>query len=260
MRRGGCEKMMNIILSGCSGKMGKTITNLVKKNESCRIVAGVDKFDDGSISYPVFPSIDQVSESADVVIDFSNPDMLSSLLIFCKSRKIPLVLCTTGFSSVQIEEIKNVSKEIPIFFSGNMSMGINLLISLARVATKVLGKDFDIEIIEKHHNQKIDAPSGTALMIADAVSKELELEPQYVYDRHSSRKKRSKNEIGIHSIRGGTIVGEHEVLFAGQDEVVSITHSASSKVIFANGAINAALFILSLPNGLYTMDDLVKTR
>ncbi len=251
--------MMNIILSGCSGKMGQTITNVVQKNKDCQIVAGVDKLDNKSTSYPVFPSIDQISESADVVIDFSNPDMLSSLLTFCKLRKIPLVLCTTGFSSAQIEEVKSVSKEIPIFFSGNMSLGINLLISLSRIATKVLGKDFDIEIIEKHHNQKIDAPSGTALMIADALSKELENEPQYVYDRHSSRKKRSKNEIGIHSIRGGTIVGEHEVIFAGQDELVSITHSASSKVIFANGAINAALFIVGFSNGLYNMNDLLKT-
>lgn len=252
--------MTDIILSGCSGRMGKTITKIVKSRSDCRIVAGVDLFADDTLEYPVFRNAWEVDCSSDVVLDFSNPSLLESLLDFCKSKRLPLVLCTTGFSSVQVEDIKSAAKEIPIFFSSNMSMGINLLISLAKSAAKVLGDDFDIEIIEKHHNQKIDSPSGTAIMIADNISKVLQRESQYVYDRHSTRKRRGKNEIGIHSVRGGSIVGEHEVIFAGQDEIVSLSHIASSKAIFANGAINAALFIKSQECGLYSMDDLISLK
>lgn len=249
--------MTKIIMSGCSGKMGRVITDLVGKRDDCEIVAGVDVFNDNSLGYDVFEKIENVMCDADAVVDFSNPSLLDSLLTFCKKREIPLVLCTTGFSSSQVSEIKKASEDIPIFYSGNMSLGINLLLSLAKTAARVLGDSFDIEIIEKHHNQKLDSPSGTALMIADEISSVLKNEPQYVYERHSSRKKRDKNEIGIHSIRGGTIVGEHEVIFAGQDELLSITHNASSKGIFANGAVNAAIFLKDKPSGLYDMSDLI---
>ena len=192
------------------------------------------------------------------MIDFSHPSALSSLLELGKKRRLPLVLCTTGYSKAQVEELKAASKEIPIFYSRNMSLGINLLIELSKKAAQVLGKGFDIEIIEKHHNQKIDAPSGTALMLADEISTVLPEEPKYVYDRHSRRMKREKNEIGIHSIRGGTIVGEHDVLFAGHHETITRSHTAQSKEVFASGAVNAAIYLCGKPAGLYDMSDLLK--
>ena len=167
------------------------------------------------------------------------------------------MIATTGLSEEQIEQIRQTAKIIPVFFSANMSLGISLLCELAKKAAKVLGSDFDIEIVEKHHNRKVDAPSGTALMLADAVCEELEHQPQYIYDRHSRRAARSKNEIGIHSIRGGTIVGEHDIIFAGHDEVITLSHSAASKEVFAQGAVNAALFLVNQKPGLYNMGDLV---
>ena len=198
-----------------------------------------------------------VREPIDVVIDFSHPSVLSSLLSYGMNHKVPLVLCTTGYSKEQVEELTQASQKTAIFYSRNMSLGINLMIELSKKAAMVLGESFDIEIVEKHHNQKIDAPSGTALMIADGISSVLKEKPQYVYDRHSYRKPRSKHEIGLSSIRGGTIVGEHDVIFAGRDEVLTISHSAQSKEVFAVGSVNAAVYLVGQQPGLYTMSDML---
>lgn len=250
--------MKNLILSGCNGHMGRVITRCVNERDDCSIIAG---FDINDVAYDVFPVHKAPSDftgSADAIIDFSHPSALLPLLHFAVERKIPCVISTTGLSENMIAEIHEAAKQIPVFFSANMSIGVNLLCELANTAAAVLGRSFDIEIIEKHHNQKIDAPSGTALMIADSVSQALTEPPRYMYDRHSQRKKRDKNEIGIHSIRGGTIVGEHELLFAGRDEVISLKHTAQSKDVFAEGSINAALFLCGKEPGLYTMKDLVR--
>ena len=252
--------MVNIALSGCCGKMGHAVANSVKQREDCRIVCGVDVYNDNTYDFDIYSNFDEIAEDIDVIIDFSNPSCLNGLLNFAKKNNLPAVLCTTGYSKDEVASIKESSKQIPIFYSGNMSLGINLLIEISKQAAKVLGDSFDIEIVEKHHNQQIDAPSGTALMIADSISKELPSEPQYVYDRHSYRKKRSKNEIGIHSVRGGTIVGEHDVIFAGQDEVVTISHSAQSKGVFAAGSVNAAVFLTNKPAGMYDMSDLLSSK
>lgn len=249
--------MLKIILSGCSGSMGKTVVSCVSENEGCEIVAGIDAKDSDGNLFPMFHSPAEVDVEADVLIDFSNPSLLSPLLEFAISKRMPVVLCTTGYSREQMQEIKKASARIPVFFSGNMSLGINLLIELSKKAAKVLGTSFDIEIIEKHHNRKIDAPSGTALMIADGISSVLDEDMHYVYDRHSQRKPRETTEIGIHSIRGGTIVGEHDVIFAGPHEVITLSHSAQSRDIFALGAIHAADFLARQANGLYSMSDLL---
>lgn len=249
--------MTKIILSGCGGSMGKAVTACAAGEKDCEIVAGIDLNTAIEAAYPVFQSAEAVDVEANVLIDFSNPSLLPSLLSFGEKRKIPLVLCTTGYSKDQVDAINKASEQIPVFYSGNMSLGVNLLIELAKKAAKVLGDSFDIEIIEKHHNHKIDAPSGTALMIADGVSSALNEEMHYVYDRHSQRKPREKTEIGIHSIRGGTIVGEHDVIFAGPQEVLTISHSAQSRDIFALGAIHAAAFLASKDKGLYNMSDLL---
>ncbi|WP_085833375.1 4-hydroxy-tetrahydrodipicolinate reductase [Clostridium merdae] len=249
--------MTRFIISGCNGKMGNYIAAGIKNRPDCITVAGVDAFAGAEKEFPVFSSAADISCEADVLIDFSNPALLSSLLELGVSRKMPMVICTTGFSKDQVAQIKKASESIPIFYSGNMSLGVNLMIELAKKAASVLWGQFDVEIIEKHHNQKVDAPSGTALMIADAISSTVEDEPHYEYDRHSQRKKRSKTEIGLHSVRGGTIVGEHEVVFAGPDEILSITHSAQSKEIFSTGSINAALFLIGKSAGMYNMSDLL---
>lgn len=250
--------MTKIILNGCNGKMGQVITRLAGEDESLEIVAGFDILNNKENEYPVFTSPDDFQGEADVVIDFSHPDSLESILSFCRKRKLPVIVCTTGLSNSQKNIMEALSKEIPVFFSANMSLGINLLIDLAKKATALLGENFDIEIIEKHHNQKIDAPSGTALAIADAIAEDMPNEAEYVYDRHISRKKRKKSEIGIHAVRGGTIVGEHTVLFAGTDEVIEIKHSAASKEIFAVGALKAAKFMKGKEAGMYSMNDLIK--
>lgn len=251
--------MVRIILNGCNGKMGQAITACVNSRNDCEIVAGVD-LDPVMLSrYPVFTDPNDITCDADVLIDFSNPSALKNVLSFCVAKNMPAVIATTGFSDEQIDEIKNVSKSIPIFFSFNMSLGVNLLVELCKKAASVLGNDFDIEIVEAHHNQKIDAPSGTAFMIANAVNEVLNNEYIYKYDRHSQRKKRSKKEIGIHAVRGGTIVGEHQVIFAGRDEIITLSHSARSKEVFAAGAISAAIFLSNKPSGLYDMTDLVKS-
>lgn len=248
--------MTRILLSGCCGKMGRNVVAVVNGRKDCEIVAGIDIVDDSAIGFPVFQNYTEVTVKADVIIDFSNPSLLSDMLSFAKENKIAVVLATTGYSEEQIKEIEASSKDIPIFFSYNMSLGVSLLCELSKTAAKILGKDFDVEIVEAHHNQKLDAPSGTAIMLANAVKEELP-DAYFEYDRHSKRQKRNGNEIGIHSIRGGTIVGEHEVIFAGNDEIVKLSHSARSKAIFAQGAVNASAFINGKAPGVYNMSDLV---
>lgn len=237
--------------------MGQVITRLSEQYDDLSIVAGYDITDSGKNPYPVFSDLRKCSVRPDVLIDFSNPAALESILTYATSTEIPVVIATTGHSQTQARMLKKTSEIIPVFYSANMSLGINLLIGLVKKAAKLLQTSFDIEIVEKHHNQKIDAPSGTALAIADAVNSVLDQKHEYVYDRHSRRKKRSRNEIGIHAIRGGTIVGEHSVIFAGNDEIIEIKHSALSKEIFATGALSAARFIIGKKPGMYDMNDLV---
>ncbi len=247
-----------IAISGACGKMGTVVADTISKRENCRVVAGIDRKVNLNANFPIFNSTKDINVDFDVIIDFSNPALTEKVLEFAENKKIPIVICTTGFSSEQIDRLYSASKKIPVFFSGNMSLGINLLIELSKKAASVLSDSFDIEIIEKHHNQKIDSPSGTALMIADAIKEVCSNKMTYIYDRHGYRKKRSKNEIGIHSIRGGTIVGEHEIIFAGNNEIVTISHSAQSKEVFAIGAINAALYLSQKAAGMYNMSDLIK--
>lgn len=248
---------MRILLCGANGKMGNVVYECASAFENTDVVAGVDPYGENS-NFPLYRSFDEIDTKADVIIDFSHPALLSSMLKYATENKIPAVVATTGLDENGINLIKEASKEIPVFFTANMSLGVNLISELAKKAAAVLSPDFDIEIVEMHHNQKIDAPSGTALLLADEISSVLENEPVYEFDRHSKRMKRSKNEIGISSVRGGTIVGEHEIIFAGTDEVIKISHSAYSKKLFANGAINAAKFIVNAQNGLYSMKDVLE--
>lgn len=248
--------MTKIILCGANGKMGHVIQSVVAGRDDCEIVAGID-INTESNGFPVYSTFGEIKETADVIIDFSNPALLDSMLAFSEGKKIPVVIATTGYDDKQKKQIEKASEKCAVFFTYNMSMGINLLANLAKKATEVLGSDFDIEIVEKHHNQKIDAPSGTALMLADAICEEIDEPVKYEYDRHSKREKRTKNEIGIHSVRGGTIVGEHEIIFAGRDEIITLSHSARSKEIFAVGAVNAAVFMSGKDSGMYSMKDLI---
>lgn len=249
--------MTRILLSGCCGKMGRNVINSVNQRKDCEIVAGIDIVDDSNIGFPIFQNYNEVEVKADVIIDFSNPALLTSMLEYALKTNTAVVLATTGLSDRQIKEVEDASKVIPVFFSYNMSLGVSLLCELSKTAAKILGNDFDVEIIEAHHNQKIDAPSGTAIMLANAVKEEMP-DAYFEYDRHSKREKRHTNEIGIHSIRGGTIVGEHQVIFAGNDEIVTLSHSARSKAIFSQGAVNAAVFLSGKESGIYNMSDIVK--
>lgn len=250
--------MTELILCGCGGKMGTAVQEAVRNRENCSIVAGVDISAQPQAGFPVYRSLSEVKERADVLIDFSHPTLLTPILDYCRSHPgLAAILCTTGYSHEQTEEIKEAAKALPLFYSRNMSLGINLMIELVKKAESVLGDSFDVEIVEMHHNQKIDAPSGTALMLADAVNEVRENSMKYAYDRHSQRKKREKSEIGLHSVRGGTIVGEHQVIFAGQHEVITLSHSAQSKELFASGAVNAAAFMDGKGPGLYDMSDLI---
>lgn len=251
---------MKIILYGCNGKMGKYISKVVNKSENIEIVAGVDRNNCENADFPIFTSLNKINLNADVLIDFSHPSALEGILEYCTKKEIPSVICTTGFSNSQIDKIKEHSKKIAIFYSQNMSLGINLLINLTKKATKFLGEDFNIEIIEKHHNQKIDAPSGTALMITNEISKCLPEKPQYIFDRSKLNTKRTKNEIGIHSVRAGSICGDHEVIFAGENEIVTISHHAQSRNVFAEGALKAAKFLMLKSPGLYTMQDMIACK
>lgn len=249
--------MVRIILCGANGKMGKVIQSVVAARNDCEIVAGVD-INTESSHFPVYATLGEVKEEADVIVDFTNPVLLGDLLEFAVSKTMPVVIATTGYDDTQKKQIEKASKKTPVFFTYNMSLGINLLANLAKKAVSVLGEGFDIEIVEKHHNQKIDAPSGTALMLADAVCSELDKPMKYEYDRHAKREKRTKNEIGMHSIRGGTIVGEHDIIFAGRDEIITLSHSARSKEVFAVGAVNAAVFMKGKAPGMYDMSGLVE--
>ncbi len=252
--------MTKILICGANGKMGRKVFECVDAREDCFALCGVDPITDAYGTFPIYKDFSEVTEKPDVIIDYSHPSVLPSLLEYCLTTGTPVVLATTGYSEEQIAEIKKASAQIPVFFSWNMSLGINLLVKLAKKATEILGDQFDIEIIEKHHNQKIDAPSGTALMIANAINETRNNEMKYTYDRHSVRRKRDQNEIGIHAVRGGTIVGVHEILFAGNDETITISHSAASKNVFAEGSVNAAIFVKDCKPGLYDMGDVVEQK
>ena len=249
--------MTNIAICGANGKMGRTIYNCIQEREDCQVVAGIDSYTAQYADFPIYASPSEMKEKPDVIIDFSNPASLDAILEYCLSTGTPLVVGTTGYSDEQTAKIKEASQQIAVFFTFNMSLGINLLVSLAKKAVSVLGDRYDIEIVEKHHNQKIDAPSGTAIMIANAINEEFDNTKHCVYDRHSRRQKREKSEIGMHAIRGGTIVGEHDIIFAGNDEVITLSHSAASKAVFAEGSINAARFLCGREAGLYDMSQLV---
>ena len=246
---------IKVIISGCNGRMGQVVTRMCAER-GFEVVAGFDKNTEKKNDYPVYADPMEYSGSADVVIDFSNANAIENLLAWCRARKLPVVICTTGYSEEQLALIRETSKEIPVFKSGNMSVGINLLTSLVKKAAAVLGDSFDVEIVERHHRTKLDAPSGTAIMLADAAASALPHESEYVYERQSVRRLRDKKEIGISSVRGGTIVGEHEVIFAGTDEVVEFKHTAYSREVFANGAVTAAAFIADITEpGMYDMND-----
>ncbi len=245
--------MTNIAICGANGKMGKTIYSCIQDRDDCTVIAGIDIYTEQYADFPIVDTPAKLPVKPDVIIDFSNPASLDVLLDYCLSAGVPLVVASTGYNDEQIAKIKTAAQQIPVFFTFNMSLGINLLVQLAKKAAAVLGGQFDIEIVEKHHNQKIDAPSGTAIMLANAINETLDNSKTYVYDRHSRRQKREKSEIGMHAIRGGTIVGEHDVIFAGHDEVITLSHSAASKTVFAEGSINAAVFLKDQEAGLYDM-------
>ena len=250
--------MVRIILHGCNGKMGRVITELAASDADVEIVAGVDPLGEAGQGYPVFESLCACDVQADVVIDFSNAQAVDSLLACCLQKKLPVVVCTTGLSAEQTERLKEAAEKIPVLRSANMSLGVNLLMKLVREAAAVLREaGFDCEIVERHHNQKVDAPSGTALALADSVNQACGGQMCYQYDRTKERRKRGRDEIGIQSVRGGSIVGEHEVIFAGMDEVVELNHRAYSRGIFGKGAVQAAKFLAGKPTGLYTMSDVI---
>lgn len=249
--------MVNIAITGACGHMGRVIAGIISERLDCAVCAGIDKAGEPYGGFPLVSGVFDLPNKPDVIIDFSHPSALPDLLNYCKMNSVPLVIGTTGYSDEEKAQITAASSQIPVFFTFNMSLGINLLAELAKKAVQVLGGQFDIEIVEKHHNRKKDAPSGTAIMLAEAINEELGGAKRYVYDRHSVRKPRDKEEIGMHSIRGGTIVGEHDIIFAGHDEVITLSHSAQSREVFAVGAVNAAVFLAGKPAGLYAMGDLV---
>ena len=250
--------MIKLILSGCNGYMGRVVTALVESDLDVTIVAGVDIDTKQQNNYPVYKTVNDITEEADIIVDFSSPSALNDLLIYSIAKKIPLILCATGYTPEHLAGIEEASTQTAVFRSGNMSLGINLLLELVNRASSVLFDTFDIEIVEKHHRRKIDAPSGTALMLADAAAEALPEKPVYVFERESKREARSKNEIGISAVRGGTIVGVHDVIFAGQDEVIEIRHTAASRDVFAAGAIKAAKFMLNKSPGIYSMKDVLR--
>lgn len=246
-----------IILSGASGRLCSVIAELCAERDDCEIVCGVDVVAGTTRAYPVYASFDEIQEKGDVIIDCSHHALAETLMTYARKNHIPVVVCTTGHTEDEDALIRAAGAEIPTLKSRNMSLGINLLSELVKKAAAALGEDFDIEIVEAHHNKKLDAPSGTALMLADAAA-ETRAESEYVFDRHSERRRREKREIGISSIRGGTIVGEHSVIFAGQDEVITLSHSAGSRNLFAQGAIRAALWLTEQKKGFYTMADVIR--
>ena len=253
--------MTKVIMHGCNGKMGQVITGLIAQDEDVKIVAGIDTYDEKKNDSPVYKTIRECQIAADVVIDFSNAKAVDELLNYCGEKKLPLVLCTTGLSEDQLAKVTETSKETAILKSANMSLGINTLMDLLQTAIKKLAPaGFDVEIVEKHHNQKLDAPSGTALALADAMNEAMDNTYSYKLDRSSERKKRDAKEIGIQAVRGGSIVGEHEVIFAGTDEVIEFKHTAYSKAIFGKGAVEAAKFLKGKPAGMYDMHDVIRAE
>ena len=250
--------MIKAIMNGCNGKMGQVISAICKEDPQIEIVAGVDLYDGIKNDYPVFPNISVCDVKADVIIDFSNAKAVDDLLVYSVDKKIPVVLCTTGLSEEQMEQVKAASGQVAVLKSANMSLGINLLMQLlAQAATILAPAGFDMEIVEKHHRLKVDAPSGTALALADSINEVMDNKYHYVYDRSQKREKRDDKEIGISAVRGGTIVGEHEIIFAGQDEVIEFKHTAYSKAIFGKGAVEAAKFLAGKPAGRYDMSDVI---
>ena len=254
-------EMIKILFCGINGRMGKVTEELIASDAAYKdklvLSGGVDISDAGEHTFPVYRSIFDCADKPDVIIDFSHHSAVKDICTYAAENGVPAVICTTGHDDAEKELMKDASKKVPIFYSRNMSLGINLLMQLTKKAAQMLGDSFDIEIVEAHHNKKLDAPSGTALMLADAASQGLDYDPEYVYERQSVRKARDKNEIGIHSIRGGNIVGEHRVIFAGSNEVITLSHSAASRSVFASGALKAAEFIADKPAGLYDMGDVV---
>lgn len=250
--------MVKIIMHGCNGKMGQVITGIVAADKDAEIVAGIDIVDNRQNPYPVFTNIDDCNVEADVIIDFASAKAIDKLLDYVETRKIPVVLCTTGLSEEQLARVEEVSKKVAVLKSANMSLGINTLFKVLKSVSPLLAEaGFDIEIVEKHHHFKVDAPSGTALALGDAVNESLPEKYEYKFDRSQDRIPRPKNEIGFSSVRGGTIVGEHDVIFAGEDEVITFSHTAYSKSVFAKGAVEAAKFLKGRPAGHYTMKEVI---
>lgn len=251
--------MIKVLMHGCNGKMGQMISGLIQEEEQLEIAAGVDAFTGLANTYPVFETIGVCNVPVDVVIDFSNAGAVDELLDFCMEKQVPVVLCTTGLSKEQLMKVEKVSQKVAVLKSANMSMGINLLLKMLKDAAKVLAPaGYDIELVERHHNQKVDAPSGTALALADSINEALDNECTYVYDRSQVRQKRDKKEIGISAVRGGTIVGDHEVIFAGTDEIIEFRHTAYSRSVFGKGAVEAAKFLADKPAGMYDMSDVIR--
>lgn len=252
--------MIRVIMHGCNGKMGQVISGLVAGDEELTMVAGIDPVDDGHNPYPVYADITACDVEADVLIDFSTAKVVDKLLEYCVEKNLPCVLCTTGLTQEQLEKVTEASKKVAVLKSANMSLGINLLLKMLKEAAGVLAPaGFDIEVVEKHHNLKLDAPSGTALALADSINEEFDNSYEYVYDRSTRREKRSRKEIGISAVRGGTIVGDHDVIFAGTDEVITFSHTAYSKSVFAKGAVQAAKFLAGKGAGMYTMADVINS-
>ncbi len=250
--------MTKIIMSGANGRMGKVITELAEKDPDAEIVAGIDVISTGNEPYPVFTDASSCKVEADVIIDFSSPKALGGLLALAEEKNMPIVLCTTGYSAEELDRIRDATAKIAILKSGNMSLGINTVMSLLKSATQVfVPAGFDVEIVEQHHNQKVDAPSGTALMLADSVNEAAGGDMEYIFDRSQRREKRGKKELGISAVRGGTIPGIHEVIFAGPDEVIEIRHVAYSRSVFGNGALQAAKYLKGKTKGMYDMGDVI---
>lgn len=250
--------MVRVIMSGCNGYMGRVVSEIIAADEDAEIAAGIDLVDNGDKAYPVFTNILDCDVEADVIIDFSSPKALDRLLAYSVEKQVPAIFCTTGYTEEQIAQIKAASEKVAVMKSANMSLGINMLLKLVQDAAKLLAPaGFDMEIVEKHHNRKVDAPSGTALALADSLNEALDQKYEYVYDRSQERRRRDKYEIGISAVRGGNIVGEHEVIFAGLDEVIEFKHTAYSKSVFAKGAVQAAKFMAGKPAGFYDMSDVI---
>lgn len=250
--------MTKIMMHGCNGVMGQVISKIIEETDDAVMAAGVDCQDDGHNDYPIFTNLADCNVDIDAIIDFSAAPAVDALVDYAVEKQIPLVLCTTGLSDEQLEKVKEASTKVAILRSANMSLGINTLVKLLKSMTKLLADaGFDIDIVEKHHRRKLDAPSGTALALAEAVNEPLDNEYEFVYDRSQRREQRPKKEIGISAVRGGTIVGEHEIIFAGQDEVIELKHTAYSRAIFGKGAVSAALYMAGKPAGMYDMSDVI---